>query len=139
MLTINPKLASEWHPTKNKDLKPSDFMPGSNKIVWWICEKGHEWENSINVRNGGNNCPYCANQMVLIGYNDLATTNRKLALQWHPTKNGDKKPTDYTAGANKKAWWICDLGHEWEAYISSRSKGAGCQKCYRMRRKKPDS
>lgn len=139
LLTINPKLALEWHPTKNKDLKPSDFMPGSNKKVWWICEKGHEWENSINVRNGGNNCPYCANQMVLIGYNDLATTNQKLASQWHPTKNGDKKPTDYTAGANKKAWWICDLGHEWEAYISSRSKGAGCQKCYRMRRKKPDS
>ena len=139
LATKNPELAKEWHPTKNGDKTPQDFMPGSNKKVWWICEKGHEWENSINTRNSGHKCPYCANQMLLVGFNDLATLNPTLALQWHPTKNGDSKPSDFIAGANKKAWWICEKGHEWEALICSRNKGAGCQECYNLRRGKKNT
>ncbi len=135
LATRNPKLASEWHPTRNGELTPSDVMPGTNKKVWWLCSKGHEWENSINVRNGGNGCPYCANQIVLKGYNDLATTNPKLAMEWHPTKNGKLKPSDIMAGSNKKAWWICADGHEWQAMINSRNKGHGCAECYRNRKK----
>lgn len=34
--TENPELAKEWHPTKNKDYKPIDFMSGSHKKVWWL-------------------------------------------------------------------------------------------------------
>ncbi len=135
LATKNPVLASQWHPTKNGELTPKDVLPGSNKQIWWMCEKGHEWQNVVNVRNGGNGCPYCANQKVWVGYNDLATLNPELAKQWHPTKNGDKKPSDFTPGANKKAWWICEKGHEWEAFISSRKKGHGCQECYRLRQK----
>lgn len=135
LATVNPKLASEWHPTKNGDISPKDVLPNSNKKIWWLCKKGHEWEVSVNTRNGGNNCPYCANQIVLKGYNDLETTNPRLAKEWHPTKNGEKKPSDFVAGSNKKAWWICENGHEWEAQINSRNKGAGCKECYRLRRK----
>lgn len=29
--TINPKVAAEWHPTKNGDLTPADVAPNSNK------------------------------------------------------------------------------------------------------------
>lgn len=134
LATRNPKLASEWHPTKNGSLTPKDVMPGTNKKVWWLCEKGHEWENSINVRNGGNGCPYCANQIVLKGYNDLATLNPKLALQWHYAKNGDLTPSDVMPGSNKKVWWICECGHEWEAMVNSRNKGHGCPKCAIKRR-----
>ncbi len=135
LATVNPKLASEWHPTKNGETTPRDIMPGSNKKFWWMCEKKHEWENTVNVRNGGNGCPYCANQIVLKGYNDLATLNPKLAAEWHPTKNGERKPSDFMPGSNKKAWWICENNHEWEAVINSRNAGAGCMACYRLRRK----
>lgn len=31
--------------------------------------------------------------------------------------------------SNKKFWWICKEGHEWEAVMSSRSKGIGCPYC----------
>ena len=135
----NPKLAKEWHPRKNGELKPADITSGCNKKVWWLCEKGHEWENSVNARNQGRNCPYCANQIVLKGYNDLETLNPKLAAQWHPAKNGEQKPSDFMPNSNKKAWWICENGHEWEAVIASRNKGAGCQECYNMRRKRKNS
>lgn len=135
LFTRNRELASEWHPTKNGDLTPTDVMPGTNKKVWWLCDKGHEWEQSVNVRSGGNSCPYCANQLTLKGYNDLATLNPTLACEWHPTKNGELTPADVMPGSNKKAWWLCKNGHEWQAVIASRNKGAGCMTCYNLRRK----
>ena len=46
----NPQLVAEWHPTKNRDLTPKDVTAGSNKKVWWQCEKGHEWEAVIASR-----------------------------------------------------------------------------------------
>ena len=61
---INPKLAKEWHPTKNGKLTPMDVTPSSARKVWWICEKNHEWEASINNRTMGTKCPYCAGKAV---------------------------------------------------------------------------
>lgn len=62
LATKNPQLASEWHPTKNKNLTPSDVMPGSNKKVWWLCKKcGYEWQAIINNRSGKKSrCPECS-------------------------------------------------------------------------------
>jgi hypothetical protein len=41
---LKPSLVKEWHPTKNVQLKPYDVTPGSGKRIWWICQKGHEWQ-----------------------------------------------------------------------------------------------
>ena len=60
----NPELADEWHPTKNEDLSPYDVTPGSNKKVWWMCHKGHEWKIAPNDRKRGNNCPFCSGKKV---------------------------------------------------------------------------
>ena len=50
----------------------------SNTKVWWICEKGHEWEALISTRSNGSQCPYCSGIEMLPGYNDLATTHPQL-------------------------------------------------------------
>ena len=52
----------------------------------------------------------------------------ELMAEWHPTKNEDLNPEDVTHGSNKKAWWLCNNGHEWEATIGSRLKN-GCPYC----------
>ena len=36
LLEVNPILASEWHPSKNGTLSPSEVSPNSRKRVWWI-------------------------------------------------------------------------------------------------------
>ena len=131
----NPLLACQWHPTKNGTLKPEYVTVYSNKKVWWLCEKGHEWEAVINSRKDGVGCPYCAGKRAIPGKTDLATVNPKLAAQWHPNKNGMLKPTDVTEKSNKRVWWLCEKGHEWEAVIGSRSKGIGCPICAKERRK----
>lgn len=56
---VNPKLSLEWHPKKNKNLKPFDVGPYSNKKVWWLCHRGHSWESTVNNRSNGNGCEKC--------------------------------------------------------------------------------
>ena len=131
LATINPKLAKEWHPTKNGDLTPQMVMPSSGKKVWWICRYGHDWQSVIANRNKGSGCLICSGQQVLKGYNDLATINPKLAKEWHPTKNGDLTPQMVTANSGKKVWWFCKLEHEWQASIDNRNRGRGCPTCYK--------
>lgn len=38
----NPKLAKQWHPSKNANLLPDNIDVISCEKVWWICDRGHE-------------------------------------------------------------------------------------------------
>lgn len=127
---LNPKMAMEWHPTMNGTLIPENITAGSNKKVWWLCEKGHTYCDSITHRNANRNCPYCSGRRVLQGFNDLGTINPSLSKEWHPTKNDNLKPTDVTQSKGIKVWWLCPIcGNEWESIIASRSRGYGCPVC----------
>ncbi|MCK9577486.1 MAG: zinc-ribbon domain-containing protein [Clostridia bacterium] len=129
LATLRPDLAAQWHPTKNGDLTPDTFTVGSDEKAWWMCPKGHEWQDTIAHRSSGRGCPICAGKQVLIGYNDLTTTHPELAAQWHPTKNGSNTPEMFSKGSHQKSWWTCPLGHEWQAKIQDRSRGSGCPIC----------
>ncbi|MBR2056827.1 MAG: zinc-ribbon domain-containing protein, partial [Clostridia bacterium] len=129
LATIYPQLVLEWNYNKNS-LLPHEIFPYSNKKVWWKCEKGHEWEDTPNHRvSRRNGCPYCSNHKLLEGYNDLTTTHPKLVDEWDYDKNGDLYPTKITFGSNKKIWWKCARGHEWQATVNSRSSGNNCPYC----------
>jgi len=106
----------------------------SNKKVWWLCEKGHEWQAVINSRRNGVGCPFCAGKQAIEGINDLATINPNLALQWHTSKNGQLSPQNVKASSNRVVWWICEKGHEWKASIGSRNAGRGCPNCSKKKK-----
>ncbi|MBP5275624.1 MAG: zinc-ribbon domain-containing protein, partial [Lachnospiraceae bacterium] len=127
--SVNPVLAKEWNHEKNGSLTPEMIIAGSEKKVWWICEKGHEWLAAVKDRNRGRGCPICAGKAVQIGVNDLATTKPELAKEWNYSKNGTLKPDSFTSKSGKKVWWVCEKGHEWEATIASRADGRGCPIC----------
>ena len=127
--TVNPQLAMQWHAEKNGGLTPEMVLHGSHRKVWWQCARGHEWQAVVKSRGAGMGCPYCSNRKTLAGYNDLQTTEPLLAEQWHPNRNGDLHPSDVTRGTNRKVWWQCSRGHEWEASVASRASGVGCPCC----------
>ncbi len=52
-----------------------------------------------------------------------------LAKEWHLLKNKDLTPFMVAPASNKKVWWKCDQGHEWEAIICNRKRGSGCPYC----------
>lgn len=132
LTTVAPEVAREWHPTKNGDLKPSDFIKGSTKKVFWLCPNGHEYKAEIGKRAGKRHsgCPYCSGKRLLKGFNDLETCYPEIAKEWHPTLNGDLKPCDITKGNDKKVSWLCPQGHIYEAKILHRTiTGSGCPYC----------
>lgn len=61
----------------------------------------------------------------------LLKVNPSVAEEWHPKKNEKLLPEHVTPSSNKKVWWLCKEGHEWEAVINSRNKGSGCPVCYK--------
>ena len=128
LATIRPDIAEEWHPTKNGEDKAEMYSAFSHKKVWWKCKKGHEWKTNISGRRA-KGCPICSNKQILIGYNDLATVRPDIAEEWHPTRNGELTPRMFTIGAEKKVWWCCKYGHEWQAYIFNRTRDNKCPIC----------
>jgi len=53
-----------------------------------------------------------------------------LVEQWHQTRNGENLPEDFTYGSKKSVWWVCPLGHEYEAAICNRTgRNSGCKQC----------
>ena len=132
-----PGLVREWHPTKNLPLTPEQVTPGSNREIWWRCEKGHEWRARVADRTrAGSGCPVCAGRRSEPGVNDLTVTHPAVAAEWHPTKNRPLEPQQVTAGSGRVVWWRCENGHEWQASVCSRAgKGrhAGCPVCRRAK------
>jgi hypothetical protein len=119
LATTNPDLAKEadgWDPTI--------VNAGSNKKLQWKCSKNHSWKSTVFSRREGSGCPVCDNQKILVGYNDLATTNPDLAKEadgWDTRK--------VIAGTHRKLNWKCSEGHKWMATGSHRVRGQGCPSC----------
>lgn len=127
LATVDPELAQEWDTTRNGKLTPQDVLPGTEKKVWWVCEHGHHWRAAVSARtNRQSGCPYCSGKLVLPGFNDLASQNPVLAAQWDTERNGTLTPQQVTLASNRKAWWICEKGHSFQAVIASRANGTGC-------------
>src|SRR6266511_772658 len=138
----NPRLAAEWHPSKNGRLTPDDVRPSSHQRVWWKCRSNedHVWRTSVSARKGGEvGCPYCAGKLVDM-HNSLLALYHRVAADWHPAKNGALKPSDVRPGSGKHVFWRCQYNphHVWRAVIQSRTtKGAGCPQCWLDSRRRP--
>ena len=130
LASVSPALAQQLDYRKNMPLVPADVSAGSQRSVWWRCEKGHSWRAAVRSRTVGSGCPICAGKQLSLGENDLAALYPALAKQWDAEKNGRLTPRDVLPGAEKKVWWRCERGHSWRAAVSSRTRaGGGCPYC----------
>ena len=138
LAATHPQLAKEWHLVKNGDERPEDYSPGSSEKVWWRCQQGHEWEATIGSRVQRRGCPKCRDlnrgminrRAAVRKRGSLLATHPQLVKQWHPTKNGEKQPENYSPGSQEVVWWRCQWGHEWKATIGNRVRDSGCPKCH---------
>jgi hypothetical protein len=117
--TKHPEMAKEadgWD--------PKTVIGGSAVFRDWKCQKGHKYRAKVSSRDASNSgCPYCANQLLLRGFNDLATTNPELATQadgWDPTE---------VISGKSQVDWICSEGHRTSASITNRKSGSDCRVC----------
>ena len=128
----NPELAAEWDMERNAPLTPELFAPFSQKEVHWQCTKysDHRWSEKIAVRSNNHGCPFCSLHRVS-GLSRLTIKNPQLAKEWHPTKNGEKRPEDYSAGSRESIWWQCPRRdyHVYQMPIQQRTRGNNCSFC----------
>lgn len=127
----HPDLQAELHPTRNGSLDPHKIGAGSSRRIWWRCSIGHERQARVNHRSRGSACPLCAKARTIPRERSLAVRHPKLLEQLHPTRNGALDPFALGAGSNRKVWWRCAHGHEWEANVAARARGTGCPICAR--------
>lgn len=60
LATLFPKIAKEWHPTRNKQKTPKSVTGSTSDKYWWKCKLGHVWLQGVLVRTiRGANCPTC--------------------------------------------------------------------------------
>ncbi len=61
----------------------------------------------------------------------LSITHETIAHGWHPHKNGNLTPNDFTYGSNQKVWWRCsECRQSWAARIEDRTLNkSGCPFC----------
>jgi hypothetical protein len=60
LATLNPETAAQWHPARNKNMTPFTVSPFSREVAWWICSKGHKWQQPIYLRvNAKTFCREC--------------------------------------------------------------------------------
>ena len=57
--------------------------------------------------------------------------NENLMKEWNWSRNNELglNPEELTCDSHKKAWWVCDNGHEWEAAVKDHNNGIGCPYC----------
>ena len=65
--------------------------------------------------------------------NRLSIKFSELIKEWHPTKNGNKTPADFSFASHKKIWWLCrKCSYTYHSAISKRTlknKPRGCPAC----------
>lgn len=137
LAVIRHDLAKEWNSEKNGNLHPEKLFPNSNLKVWWVCNKGHEWQAVISSRNSNvTGCPYCYGRYAS-KTNNLAMLYPFLLVEWDAELNKGLNPSDFTPHVNKKVWWRCQKRHSYEATIYNRTKNqSGCPICARNNSRK---
>ena len=144
LATTHPWLIKEWS-TLN-DMESSSIMCNSNYKAWWRCsECSREYQQTIKkkIQMNISCCPYCQNNEVLKGLNDLATTHDYLLNEWDYLNNILlANPTEINEKSNKIVWWICkdEPNHRYKFKINEKIKYEKrnlitCKICKGLRRK----
>ena len=137
LLTEITGVSDLWDYSKNKQT-PNSYLPTSNKVVYWMCSKGHKYRASIVSRvnratNKIRECIFC-NGSVASKENNLVLFCPDVINFWDYEKNVNSNPEDFLPSSNKIVWWKCSTGHSFQfridVKINSKNKQVRtCRKC----------
>ena len=131
MLKVKPELWCEWNFENNGELGLDIWKVtfGSGKKTWWYCDKCDDsYPMSINKKTNGRGCSICSGYYTT-RKNSFGGIHPELAIEWHPTKNGNLTPHEVSKSSGATVWWLGTCGHEWDASPHNRVYGTNCPYC----------
>lgn len=134
LLKDYPKAMAKYDYVRNKDVDLNKITAASNKKLWWKCSKcHHSWKACVRTQTRGNhNCPYCSNNKVYPGQNDLQTKFPYIVKTYWDFDKNTIQPNKVAPFSGKHAWWKCPIcKHSWNAIISNVTcNNSRCAYCY---------
>lgn len=127
-------LFSEAYPELSGQAKNSNDLDkltmSSHKAITWVCDKGHEYEMSVNKRVNGRGCPVCSFRQVDDSYNTISAVRPDISSE----VLDQKEAHSILANSKKKIEWfhIAEDGtkHIWESSPNDRCYyDYGCGVC----------
>ena len=92
-----------------------------SRLITVVCGRLHHIINIMWYRGG--------DAVTLTEY-AAAEQRPELLTQWDAARNGALTPDDVSPGSEKRVWWRCGKGHQWQSTIGSRARlGTGCPYC----------
>ena len=135
LATLRPKIAKEWHPTKNLPLLPTMVNKSSTKNVWWKCENNHEWQWVIDGRNKKGkkvgNCKVCES----IGFNfpliSKQISDKNIFSNFKFKKREINNFSDLSIESPLILWWECENNHLFKREVRDavKTKNKFCFEC----------
>jgi hypothetical protein len=133
--TTHSYLLNKWDYNKNK-IKPTEITFGSHEKIWFLCKDyKHSYKVPLKREIRQNiKCPYCSGKRVLLGFNDIWTTNPQLCKELVNKEDGYK----VTRGSGKKIRWKCNhCNYLWKASPDNRiHQNQDCPKCNKSKGEK---
>ncbi|MDU5231095.1 zinc-ribbon domain-containing protein [Actinomyces sp.] len=127
---LTPEISSQWHPTRNGNLRLAEISPESRRTVWWqdpVC--GHEFQATPRERDKYDRwrCPICRTILDSLAYH-----YPELAEEWSPENQLSPwmiRPN--TTQLEVVPLWVCrnEASHVWRAMPSARVNGSRCPEC----------
>ena len=100
----------EQYYAKDNDLPFEKAVISDTTPRNWICEHGHEFEDSFyKIHKRGYRCPYCESVKALQGFNDFEHLYPVLAQDYDEEKNGNKASEVVVSYRN--VYFKCKNGH----------------------------
>ncbi len=110
-----------------EEIYPDKLTAHSKREIHLLCPVcGKRWRDFPDARYDKQPmCPDCGNKRAgkankdraLIANGSAADADSRILKYWHPTKNGNSTPYDYTRNAPDVCVFLCELGHEYEMPI----------------------
>ena len=103
-----PDLIKEWDFDKNKSIDINSVTYGSDKTVWWLCNKGHSFKTRVNHRTSGTKCKFCKR---IVNYKDSFKFHYpELAETYDEIKN-EFSSSEISKNSNHTYWFTCSKKH----------------------------
>jgi hypothetical protein len=96
-----------------------EYLSAASKTTFRHLLCGNEWDARPDAVMGGSGCPYCYK-------NTHHNTNKINELIHH---RGIVMKSEYLGNVHKKALFMCDENHTWEASVKHMLSGRGCPSC----------